>query len=980
MSPVVVRAVALLLTLLTGFSGLVYEVTWQKYFATLLGSHSEATAAVLGIFLGGLSVGYGLFGVVTRRVMSSIAVEAGRTRLLGVYGAVEASIGLYALLFPLLFRAAGAASVRLPHLPGGLGFAADVVLAALLIGPPTVLMGGTIPVLTQALSSGLRDATRLHALVYASNTVGAFAGALSAGFLLIPRLGLDAVMLAMGGVNLVAGAIFVLLAVRGRRAAQAPPPPGRRSRRAEAPEPVPAQAVAGLSLLSAVALLSGFAMMAIQTSLNRIAALSIGPSHFTFSVVVATFVLCIAIGSLVVSALRRIPTGAAAATQWALVALLLLLYLEVSNAPYWAHVVRTWFGTGPEEFLPYQLTLAALILAVLAIPIGLSGALLPLLFHVLRREVGDLGAIAGRLYSANTVGSLIGSLVGGYFLLFWLDLHHVARIALAALALAAFLLSVRLLSQRWALASGVALALTIAILLAIPPWNPANLSSGAFRQRVASDATRAGSAAFFAQRASLGKLIFYDDDPNLTAAVREATDGSRALATNGKPDTQIPTELTTVLMLGVLPCLFAEQCESAFVVGLGTGATAGTLGRLDGMRRVVVAEISQGVEAALPLFSELNGEADRNPRIEIRHGDAYRTLLRDPSRYDVIVSEPSNPWVSGVENLYSREFLASAKDRLAPGGVYAQWFHTYESSPEALALVLRTYASVFESVAVWRGLGPDLIVLGWSGSRQPDVTRLETRMRQPGYAAELARVARDAPLALLSHEVLPLGVVHAALGQGETLSLLHPRLSYRAGIDFFVGAAAQLPSTVHLDVARVAVRNSLLRRYLAHRGDQLTDEERLDLIMPTCQLSLQQCATLMGWWAAEAPQSRALQDTARYFIVEQKTLSEALIDQMEQFFRPGWRADRTRTVPLAEAIELVAHFEVSFLPGVPFRRSALRTVIERCRDEADGLLCADLARRTEQVLGDLSIDVSADDGAAARAEPTAALRRAGSPP
>ncbi|MFP6623023.1 MAG: hypothetical protein VCC20_06065, partial [Myxococcota bacterium] len=196
-----IRPLALLLTALTGFSGLVYEVAWQRYMATLLGSHSEATSAVLGIFLGGLSVGYWLFGRLTRRIVER-AEEAGRPpKLLLVYGLLEAGIGVYVIAFPALFKAVQVLSYWLPSFggeAGGLGFIIDILLSALLIGPASVLMGGTIPILTQALAQSLDDATRFHAFVYAFNTVGAFAGALAAGFYLVPVLGLETVMMAMG--------------------------------------------------------------------------------------------------------------------------------------------------------------------------------------------------------------------------------------------------------------------------------------------------------------------------------------------------------------------------------------------------------------------------------------------------------------------------------------------------------------------------------------------------------------------------------------------------------------------------------------------------------------------------------------------------------------------------------------------------------------------------------------------------------------
>lgn len=955
-----VRAAALLLTLLTGFSGLVYEVVWQKYLATLLGSHSEATAAVLGIFLGGLSVGYMAFGAITRRAVDRSSGQP--ARLLSIYGLVEASIGVWALAFPWLFRAAAGASVRLPALPEGLGFAADVLLTTLLIGPPTVLMGGTIPMLTQALSSSLRDATRLHALVYGSNTAGAFAGALAAGFVLVPWLGLDAAMRSMGLVNLAAGGAFLLLGWDRRRAIEPPArPPGR--------APAPATTPTGIGLLAAVALLSGFSMMAIQTILNRIAALSVGASQFTFSVVVAAFVLCIALGSFVVSALRRIPTGAAVVTQWLLVAILVVLYLEVPNAPYWTHVVRTWFASDPGEFILYQLTLAAFFLLVLAVPIGLSGALLPLLFHALRREMTDLGASAGRLYGANTVGSLVGSLVGGYLLLYWLDLHQVARIAVFSIAVSAFLLSLRLTPGKGVVFSGASLALSAIAVVALPDWDAHRLTAGTFRLRTATPSTSAGAEAFFASRDVLGRMLFHRDDPTVTASVRETEGGSRGLFTNGKPDTLIPTELMTVVMLGVVPCLFADECHTAFVIGLGTGATAGALGSLDDMERIVVAEISPGVAEALPLFAMYNDDAGRNPRIEVRRGDAYRTLLRDQSQYDVIISEPSNPWVTGVENLYSREFLTSAKQRLRPGGVYAQWFHAYESSLETLELVLRTYASVFDSIAVWRGAQTDLILLGWNGTDHAlDVDRIEQRMKQPDYAAQLRRIQRDAPLALLAHERLPLGVVPVLVGPGETLSLFHPALSHRAGIDFFAGRVVELPSSAALPAALIGTRNSLVRRHLEARGESLSDEERRDLVSASCTESARGCATLMAWWAAANPTSELLQETAHYF-VDHNVVTPSQIDELEQLYYPDHRGDGGVEIDPSDASALVEIFRSYFSPSVPFRRSALRAALARCRDTKGGIDCEAVRREAEAILGDLTTEVSSRDDLRSRPTP-----------
>jgi predicted membrane-bound spermidine synthase len=746
-----IRSVALLLTVLTGFSGLVYEVTWQKSLAILLGSHSEATAAVLGLFLGGLSLGYSLFGSVCRKLVERARATSRAPRLLLLYGGVECGIGLWALLFPILFAGARTLSVCFPAGPEALSFGIDVALTALLIGPPTVLMGGTIPILTQALARDLRDATRFHAFVYGFNTAGAFAGALAAGFVLIPYLGIPGVLRWMGVLNLLAGAIFLLLGSNAR--GRAPLPAEEGTARIE-----------GFASCALAAVLLGFAMMSVQTVLVRVGGLAFGASHFTFAMVVAVFVLCIALGSLAVSAFERIPRAAVAVCPLLLAALLTLLYRPIQDAPYWAHLLRTFFRDTNEAFYPYFLVAFLGILAVLFVPVGLSGATLPLLFHELRRQVGDLGRVAGRLYSYNTFGSLLGALLGGYALLFWLDLHHVYRIGVAAAFAAGGLLAVRTKLVP-ATAAAIATAAALAALALAAPWEPGRLSAGLFRQREPLPATYRGPTA--ALTPASGSLVrFYDDDPATSVAVKAHPVGDRtslAIFTNGKPDGSLISDYPTMALVALLPCLMAESCEQVFVVGYGTGVTVGEFAALESTRSVVVAEISRGVIEAAPLFDHGNQQASRSAKVRVVRSDAYRALLRSTGSYDVIASEPSNPWASGVEMLYSREFLEAARDRLRPGGVYAQWLHTYETDEETVALVLRTYASVFDEVAVWYSLGPDLLLLGFKDS-PPGLGffRIEQRSRAPDYQKALKRLGIDSLPALLAHELLPLGVVHAA--------------------------------------------------------------------------------------------------------------------------------------------------------------------------------------------------------------------------
>jgi predicted membrane-bound spermidine synthase len=720
-----IRLTALLLTVLAGFAGLVYEVAWQKYLAVLLGSHGEATAAVLAIFLGGLSAGYALFGRATRWLLERARHRERPPRLLSFYALAEAGIGLYGLLFPILFSAAQYCSLLAPSGHDALGFAFDVALSALLIGPPAVLMGGTIPILTLALAGDLRRATRVHAWVYGLNTVGAFAGALAGGFFLVPQLGLDGVVRVMGCLNLAAALAFAGLE---RGAARVAP---------DLAEPAAGEPVPRFAAWAGVALLAGFAMMALQTTLNRIGALALGSSQFTFAMVVAVFVLCLALGSLVVSALPRIPRSLIVGSQWSLVGLLFPLYLATPDVTYWTHVIRVRLGARDAVFSEYQLVIFLATLAVLALPIGLSGALLPLLFHQLRRKVRDLGAVAGRLYAWNTVGSLLGALLGGYLLLMWLDLHHVYRIAMACLAVSAGMLTLLVLDRTPRTIFALVLLPTLAAIALLPAWSASQLTAGTFRDRRQIPASLLGSEIFFERRLTLD-VLFHDDDPTSTVSVGSpwSQPENVALYVNGKPEGSLVGDYPTMALSALIPAELAERHERCFVIGLGTGVTAGELAALEETREVTVAEISRGVIASNPLFEAGNHGAWKHPKVKILRGDAFRTLLRSSGRYDVIVSEPSNPWVTGVEMLFSREFLEAARARLAPGGVYGQWFHAYESDEEIVSLILRTYASVFPHVSIWFTNATDMLLLGFDRpERALDVRSLEARFRRPDFAA-----------------------------------------------------------------------------------------------------------------------------------------------------------------------------------------------------------------------------------------------------
>jgi predicted membrane-bound spermidine synthase len=917
-----IRTAALVLTIVTGFTGLVYEVAWQKYLATLLGSHGAATSAVLAIFLGGLSIGYGLFGRITRWTTGRAQDRARPARLLYHYALIEAGIGLHALLFPWLFGAAQAVSLWAPG-GEGLRFAFDVALAGFLIGPPAILMGGTIPYLTLALSRDVEESTRVHAQVYGFNALGAFAGALAGGFWLIPRLGLDNVVLAMGCTNLLVAAVFAQLDSRAQGYVRAPE--------------APAHSPASWRAWALVSLLIGFAMMALQTTLNRMGALALGSSQYTFSMIVAIFVLCIAIGSLAVSTAPRVPRWLLVAAQWLLVLALFPLYQFLGDSPYAAHVLRVLFRDVTPAFEVYRGVVLVALLLVLAIPVGLSGALLPLIFHELRRDRAGLGAVAGRIYAWNTAGSLMGALLGGYLLLIWLDLDQIYRLGLVALALGAALSTSLVYPERLRLAPLLLLAPVAASIGAMSDWRHERLAAGLFRERAPRAYSFAGADAAFGSR-DIGEVIFYDDDPTSSVAVVSNRKRPELLGilVNGKSDGSIVADYPTMAMSGLLPALMADRHESAFVVGWGTGVTAGELAALDETRSVRVAEISRGVIGAAPLFDDGNLAASQSPKVALELTDAYRALLRTGDRFDVIVSEPSNPWVTGVEMLYSREFLAAARDRLAPGGVYAQWFHLYESDEEVVSLVLRTYAQVFEHVSVWYALGSDLLLLGFDGKeRALDLEALAARFARDDFSAGFARAGIESFPQLLAHELLPIGTIHGGgPPPGDVHTLRRPILSDRAARAFYTGRYASLPVFASEIQQGISLHNSLLRR-LGGRGP-LSEELLEAAALEACRAERREdCASWFGLWGASHPGSerleRALEAQRELGGNRVPQLSGASLSRIRMLHNRR-ALDSREPIPIDRAERITRVFLQHYHHAAPFDRRIFEALWERCDD------------------------------------------------
>ena len=381
----------------------------------------------------------------------------------------------------------------------------------------------------------------------------------------------------------------------------------------------------------------------------------------------------------------------------------------------------------------------------------------------------------------------------------------------------------------------------------------------------------------------------------------------------------------------------ADKSDRAFVIGWGTGITVGELARLEGTKEVTVAEISRAVINTVPLFEPFNLRAATNKKVTLIGSDAYRALTRSQDDFDLIISEPSNPWVTGVEMLYSREFLQLAHDRLSPGGVYAQWCHLYETDSASVELVLRTYASVFEHVSVWSGSANDLLILGFREvGPAVDYLRLISRAKQADFKAALARMRINSIPELLAREIIPVGVLHAVDLQGPLHTLYHPRLSDLAGRGFFRRETAELPFTGFGEAARIGARNSLLHRYTSYIGEQLSDQERAAAISHSCSSLGGSCAAMVAKWMSEDPllpdsdEFKASHAWAlSYLRFRKKQDPETVLRDLATLFSESSSQFETKTPDFAARIS--DHYTEFYTHVAPFSPDALVNTWSRCR-------------------------------------------------
>ncbi|MFA6543834.1 MAG: fused MFS/spermidine synthase [Limisphaerales bacterium] len=771
--------IVLLLFFCSGATALIYEVLWSKHLSILLGSTVQAQTVVLAVFMGGLALGNRIFG---RRADAA-------ANPLAIYGRLELAIGFYAFVFHLLYQAADkffvSAGAPLLEQPLGLLALKAGLSVGLLLGP-TILMGGTLPLIAAWLNRRGTDAGRLSARFYSVNSLGAVCGAWLAGFVLVQAMGMTASLQLTAMVNVAIGLAALGLAHKCE------PPPAPRPVESPAP-PEGSPLITNHSSLSiTVVALTGAVSMGLEVLAARSLVLIFGASLQAFAIVLMSFILGIGLGGAVMASPRTRRWTREMVTTVLLLGAAAWIGLLVASVEQWVDIYR-WVKIGLARtatgYTFHQVFSGAMSLVVLGVPAGLLGAVLPLWIRDLPQSGPELGRGVGRLLTWNTVGAVAGTLLTGFVLMPGLGLRG-AFLALALVLCAAVWLLARKFGNAAPqfLAGALGAALLLVGAMGGGTWQHL-MSSGIFRLRE----TELGKD-LVGHRQRHIKIHFYEDAADASVSVEQgdgvASSDQMVLRINGKPDATSRGDMATQFLLGHLPLLARPESKDVFVLGFGSGVTAGAL-LGHPVRQIVVAENCAPVLRAGKFFAPWNRGVLTNRLARIVGEDARTMLKLSPQRYDAIISEPSNPWMVGVGSVFSREFYELCASRLKDGGLMTQWFHVYEMHDGIVALVLHTFASVFPHMEIWDPGTGDLILLGsqkpWTTG--PEVWRRVFDRAEPGK--DLAAIGLHAPEALWARQLASQRTTRLFIENGPEQSDEFPVLEYEAPRAFFIGGAAK---------------------------------------------------------------------------------------------------------------------------------------------------------------------------------------------
>ena len=804
--------------LLSGVSGLLYETTWSRYLGLLLGHSAYAQVIVLVVFLGGMALGAGIVGRRSARVQ----------RPWLAYALIEAAIGVFGIAFHLIYSGASAVAYDtiFPALEGGIALlTAKWLIAAALVLPQSVLLGMTFPLMSaEVLRRFPLKPGRVLALLYFTNGLGGAIGVVLGGFWLVAQFGLDGTVMLAGVLNLVVGAAVAGAAWLARRPVttaaeqvgesrtvhasarnltlEPVTPASDRPFSATSLDPTPLLSPARLrTVLLAVSIGTAIASFIYEIAWIRMLSLVLGGATHAFELMLSAFILGLALGAFWVR--RRIdrfrdPLRALGIVQWIMGGLAMATLPIYLMSFRWTAALLAALDVSPEGYTLFTLARYGLALLVMLPATFCAGITLPLITRTLLRGGAGEEAV-GTVYAANTVGSVVGVVLAALVLLPMIGVKALLVTgAVLDMALGIWLVGLagwRVPARRRPIL--VAAACTALLTVGIAwqaKFDRALLSSGVFRLRrlIPRDTQR---------------IVFYRDGRTASVSASIESDAAVIIATNGKVDASLPTswlepytegaprealtrDAATQTLLPLLSLAHVPGAREVAVIGHGSGMSSHFLLGSPNVQRVTTIEIEPEMIEGSRAFYPANKRVFDDPRSVFAIEDARAFFSAGRKRYDLILSEPSNPWVSGVSALFTREFYAQVNRHLADDGIFGQWIHLYEIDDELILGILAALHEHFRSYALYYTASQDMLIVASQAETLPSVDW--SVIQFPGIAADLARIVPLTPQTLEALRVGGHTVFGPLLGSGiAPNSDFEPLLDLGAERGRYLGHSAQ---------------------------------------------------------------------------------------------------------------------------------------------------------------------------------------------
>ena len=731
------KTIIALVFVFSGTAGLIYQIVWFKYLSLSVGNSTFAQMIVLATFLGGLAIGNHFFGNKADTL----------TNPLKIYAILEIAIGLYAAAYPILDKAFSGLFFSIAsnaHLESG-----DIsynflrfVLSAVLLLIPTIAMGGTLPLLTTFFVNKIDNTRKDVATLYFLNSFGAVFGVFLAGFLFIETFGLELTIYIAGMVNLILG--FIAYVISGKVDELK-----FFNKTTEAEETFKSENNIKLpkinfSIILIVAGLSGMSALIYEMAWVRLFINIFGSSTYVFSIMLAAFISGITIGSFIVtkSFIKKynilLLIGG---SQFAIAIGSMLALLLAERLPYYTWFIASLLNKTESTFGIFIFIEFFISFIIMLIPTLFMGVTLPLIVEVVSHSNFKAGLSVGRVFSVNTIGTVVGVLLTGIvFIPLW-GMQGSFNIGIVINILAGLLVilttkEIKKISKN--VLVGFSLVIFIVYMFSSNDLGKNILLGGVFKKF---NSNPPSTYYKYLNTLKNKNVLFYKEGISANVAVIEGNGKhkQKILIINGKPDASSYGDMPTQVMLGQVPMMLHPNPKNVFVVGFGSGVTINSV-LTHPVSKVTCAEISKEVIDAGNIFKNENNNCLADSRLKVLIEDAHAALKLSKTNYDVIISEPSNPWIAGIGNLFSKEYFETCKSKLDTNGIMVQWFHLYETNDDVVRLVLNTFKNVFKYAQIWNGVSNDILLVGSKSAIKLNSKLLAEKFQQANIKKDFNKI------------------------------------------------------------------------------------------------------------------------------------------------------------------------------------------------------------------------------------------------